>query len=169
MMSTQSDRATRPAQPKISARLGIAATMLTVFLVGCGESKVAQCNKLIAVVNKGQQISQSIKGMDAPAMKKLSGDLSGLSKEIGAVEVADESLKGFQGRFSKIYSDLSTASSKVGAALEEMEKTKKPTPDSLKRLKQLQEDVTSASKMGESAAKDESSLVKEVNTYCSAK
>lgn len=169
MMSTQSDRPNRRSRSILSAPLGLTATMLTVFLVGCGESKVAQCNKLIAVVNKGQQISQGIKGMDAPAMKKLSSDLSGLSKEIGAVEVADESLKGFQGRFAKIYGDLSTASSKVGAALEEMEKTKKPTADSLKRLKQLQEDVTSASKMGEAAAKDESGLVKEVNTYCSAK
>lgn len=159
----------RLGQSLSAGRLVAASAVLSLALVGCGESKVAQCNKLIAVVNKGQQISSSIKGMDAPAMKKLSTDLSGLSTEIRAVEVADETLKGFQGRFVKIYSDLSTASSKVGGALEEMEKTKKPSPESLKRLKQLQEDVTGASKMGETAAKDESALVKEVNTYCAGK
>jgi DNA repair ATPase RecN len=166
MISTQFDRIAKPLSP---VRLGVASTVLAVLLVGCGESKVAQCNKLITVVNKGQQISQSIKGMDAPAMKKLSTDLGGLSKEISAVEVADEKLKGFQGRFVKIYDDLSSASSKVGSALEEIEKNKKPTPETLKKLKQLQSDVAAASKTSEAAAASEKGLVQEVNTYCSAK
>ncbi|TAD79592.1 MAG: hypothetical protein EA001_03840 [Oscillatoriales cyanobacterium] len=166
MISTQFDRIAKSISP---ARLGVASTVLAVLLVGCGEGKVAQCNKLITVVNKGQQISESIKGMDAPAMRKLSTDLGGLSKEISAVELADEKLKGFQGRFVKIYNDLSEASASVGTALTEIEKNKKPTPETPKKLKQLQADVAAASKTGESAANSEKKLVQEVNTYCSAK
>ena len=76
------------------------AALMAIALVGC-ESKVAQCNKLIEVVNQGQQISQNIQGTDAATMDKLAADLGGLSEEIKGVEINDETLIGFRDRFKE--------------------------------------------------------------------
>ena len=143
---------------------GSIAALMAIALVGC-ESKVAQCNKLIEVVNQGQEISQNIQGTDAATMEKLSTDLSGLSEQIQAVEVEDETLIGFRDRFVKIYQDLGGAASKVGGALAALNDIK-PNPEGVQKAKELQADVEEASKIGDQAAKDEDTLVKEVNTYC---
>ena len=143
---------------------GSVAALMAIALVGC-ESKVAQCNKLIEVVNQGQQISQNIQGTDAATMDKLATDLTGLSQEIQAVELSDETLTGFRDRFVKIYEDLSGAASKVGGALTSLNDIQ-PNPEGVEKAKQLQADVEEASKIGDQAAKDEETLVKEVNTYC---
>ena len=143
---------------------GSVAALMAIALVGC-ESKVAQCNKLIEVVNQGQEISQNIQGTDAATMDKLATDLTGLSQEIQAVELSDETLTGFRDRFVKIYEDLSGAASKVGGALTSLNDIQ-PNPEGVEKAKQLQADVEEASKIGDQAAKDEDTLVKEVNTYC---
>lgn len=149
---------------KAKSIVGPVAALMAIALVGC-ETKVAQCNKLIEVVNQGQQISQNIKGTDAATMEKLATDLTGLSEQIKAVEIEDETLVGFRDRFVTIYEDLSGAASKVGGALTALNEIK-PNPEGVKKAKELQADVEAASKIGDQAAKDEDVLVKEVNTYC---
>lgn len=143
---------------------GPVAIAVAIALVGC-ESKVAQCNKLIEVVNQGQTISQNIQGTDAATMEKLSTDLQGLSEQIQAVELEDETLVGFRDRFVKIYQDLGGAAQKVGGALASLNDIK-PNEEGVEKAKQLQTDVEEASKVGDQAAKDEDTLVKEVNNYC---
>lgn len=167
-----SQRAQEGAQGRLSGlartrwRSLLGGLAIAIALTGCGESKVAQCNKLIEVVNKGRTISQSVEGTDAETMKKLSSDLATLSQEIQAVEVADESLQGFQSRFVKIYQDLGQASASVATALEQLG-TIEPNQQGLEAAQKLQADVENASKLGDQAAKDEEALVTEVNTYCS--
>lgn len=154
-------------------RRSIALTLsstLAIALVGCGESKVAQCNKLIEVVNRGQKIGQGLNEKpDAATMKKLATDLATLSQDIDKVELKDEKLTGYKTRFGKIYQDLGKAASTVGGALDELGKLKKPDAATLKKSQTLKTDVETASKTGDKAAKDEEALVKEVNSYCSGK
>ena len=143
---------------------GPVAVAVAIALVGC-ESQVAQCNKLNEVVNQGQTISHNIQGTDAATMEKLSTDLQGLAEEIQAVELGDETLVGYRDRFVKIYQDLGGAAQQVGGALASLNDIK-PNEEGVQKAKELQADVEEASKVGDQAAKDEDSLVKEVNNYC---
>lgn len=146
------------------------SALVALSLVACGEGKVAQCKKLINVVNKGEAIAKGMNDKpDAATMKKLSTDLTGLAKDIEGVQLVDEPLKGFQGRFVTIYTDLGQAAGKVGGALNELAKLKKPDAATLAKSKDLKAQVESASKTGDKAAKDEGKLVEEVNKYCGAK
>lgn len=151
--------------------LGLATSAVVAFaLVACGESKVAQCKKLINVVNKGDSIAKGMNDKpDAATMKKLATDLNDLAKNIEGVQLVDEPLKGYQGRFVKIYTDLGQAAGKVGGAFEQLATLKKPNAETLKKSQALKADVESASKTGDKAAKEEGKLVAEVNKYCGAK
>lgn len=139
------------------AGLFSATAIVGVLLVGCGESKVAQCNKLIAVANKAANESKAMSQSSNPdkigQLSQMAGKLDEYAKEIQAVEIKDEQLKGFQGRFAKMYQETSSASQALIAAVNK--KDRKGIETSTKAL--------------QAASGQEGPLVGEVNTYCSGK
>lgn len=148
------------------AKLSLVLFSSLGLLTACTESKVTQCNRLVAEVNKGQEISQNIKGTDAEAMKKLSTDLGGLSQTIAAVPLKDETLVGYRDRFAQVYKDLGGAAATVGGALETLKALKGKA--AIAKAKEIQQQAIAATQTSAQAIKEESTLIKEVNDYCGA-
>jgi hypothetical protein len=94
------------------------ATLCALSLTSCGVTKVAQCNALSTVVNRAQEITKKVKGMEGEvekefanakdpasvqtATKKVAGMMTGikedvtkLSKDLEAVKLKDEKLLSF--------------------------------------------------------------------------
>lgn len=143
----------------VSLRRGIllSTTVAVSLLVTSCETKVAQCNKLIKVANQAttelQGMSKSNSSNATAQLKTVANSLDQYSKDMGAVEVKDEKLKGFQARFVTMYSETRDVSRSLAAALDKKD---------LKTAKQ------SLTKM-QSATSQETALVNEVNQYCQDK
>lgn len=143
-------------------------SLVSLLLVGCGESKVVQCNKLIGVINKGQAIaSTGINGNDPTAMNQLATNLEGLSQETKGVSVEDTQLKDFQTRFAQVYQTLGQASRTIANAMTTVKQTPSAGANAAK-LKQAQSDAQSATQTALKAAQDENKLVTDLNNYCKA-
>jgi len=134
--------------------------MLAIFvlgLFGC-DSKVKQCNDLIAVINQNQEFKNKAGSLasgkaEPKDFAALADDLDKLKDKIGAVKLKDEKLKGFAKEYQdmlaevgKIFRDLAKAmEAKDQAGLE-------------KGLKELQ-----------SVQGKESPIVNKMNSYCQGK
>jgi uncharacterized membrane-anchored protein YhcB (DUF1043 family) len=133
----------------------IAAT--SVLTISCSESKVAQCNKVSAVVNKAASETQSIGKSNNPdkmaELSKAANTVDQYAKELEAVQVKDDKLKGLQANFIKMYRDTSKSSRDLVAAAKV-----KNVPAVKTSLQSLQ-----------TATSQESSLVNEFNQYCRGK
>jgi len=132
------------------------ACLISLLMVGCSESKISQCNKLTAVVNKAAKdaLDTGAKGGGQAAqlnnLTQLAGRLDGYSKELGAIELKDEKLKESQGRFIKMYQDASKYSRELVSAV-----NKKDGKAAEQALKSIQ-----------TATNQETPLVGDVNKYC---
>jgi len=80
--------------------------LVSVLMVGCGESKVAQCNKLTTIVNKVEEDTGS-KAIQVDELTQGAGRLDGYTEELAAIELKDENLKDYQRYFVKMYQDAS--------------------------------------------------------------
>jgi hypothetical protein len=138
-----------------------ATSAIVSLLAGCGAGKVAQCNSIVKVANQavvvGQEFANSAKNKDVgtatQSFNTAAGKLEKLGKEMQAVEVKDEKLKGFQTRFVKMYQDTNKGLTDTAKAVQA-----KNLPAINKAL--------AAVKAGGS---QENLLVNELNSYCSAK
>lgn len=133
-------------------------TAIALMFAACGESKVAQCNKIIKVANQASTLGQEFGKNPNPAkgskaLTELAGKIDPLAQEMKALEVKDEKLQGFQGRFLALYQDISKELNNAAAAID-----KKNLPAAKNFLVSLQK-----------SSQEESSIVKEINSYCSGK
>jgi hypothetical protein len=142
---------------KRTATLSLVAAIALLF-AGCGESKVAQCNKVIKVANQAATLSQqfgkdpkSTKG--SQALTELASKIDGISTEMKGIEVKDEKIKGFQQRFLTLYQDISKVLNDAAGAID-----KKNIRDTNSFLAEWQKSIA-----------EEGTIVKELNSYCSSK
>ncbi len=132
-------------------------TAVSFLVVGCGESKVTQCNKISAVVNRAATETQSIGKSNNPdkiaELSKAANTVDQYAKELEGVQVKDDKLKGLQARFVKMYKDTSKSSRDLVAAAKV-----KNVPAVKTSLQSLQ-----------TATSQETTLVGEFNQYCRGK
>ncbi|MDZ7955257.1 MAG: hypothetical protein RMY16_17015 [Nostoc sp. DedQUE12b] len=133
-------------------------TAIALLFAGCGESKVAQCNKVIKVANQASTLGQQFGKNPNPAkgskaLTELAGKIDPLAKEMKALEIKDEKLQGFQGRFLTLYQNISKELNNAATAID-----KKNLPAAKGFLVSLQK-----------SSREESSIVNEINSYCSGK
>jgi hypothetical protein len=84
-----------------------ALSLALLFAAGCG-SKVAECNKLIEVMNKeGTKIASA--KPDPANFGKLADDLEAAAKAVGEVDVKTPELVKFRDDFKKLYTDVAGA------------------------------------------------------------
>jgi hypothetical protein len=138
-------------------RFGLVAIAgCSAMLLASCENKVAQCNKIIGVANKAttevQKTSQD-KSAKIDQLGIMAGSLDTYAKEMGAIEVKDEKLKGFQGRFVQMYQQMSASSKSLIDAAKQKKAAAAQTA-----LAELKKSVVL-----------EQPLVNEVNQYCQAK
>lgn len=138
-----------------SAWVAIAAS-LSVLVTGC-ETKVAQCNKLTQVANAASAEFQTMGKSNNPdklAQLATAADrLDQYIQNMSAVELKDEKLVGFKGRFIQMYGEIRDASRALVTAAKAKD----------------QKGAQSAFTKMTSGVKQESPLVNEVNQYCQAK
>jgi hypothetical protein len=128
------------------------------MFTGCGESKVAQCNKVIKVANQaavlGQQFGKDPKSAKgSKGLTELATKIDAIGTEMQGLEIKDEQLQGFRGRFQKLYQDISKGLNDAAGAID-----KKNIRDANRFLVTLQK-----------SSVEESTIVKEINSYCSGK
>ncbi|MBD2448434.1 hypothetical protein H6G76_14960 [Nostoc sp. FACHB-152] len=142
---------------KQTAMLTFTAT-LSVILTGCGESKVAQCNKMIKVANQAVTLSQAFSKNPQPqkgskALTEVASKIDPITNEMKALEIKDEKLQSFQSRFVKLYEDTTKGLRDTAAAIDK--KNLKAANASLLTLKK--------------SSSEESAIVSDINKYCSGK
>ncbi|OCQ97068.1 hypothetical protein BCD64_15900 [Nostoc sp. MBR 210] len=131
---------------------------IAVTFTGCGESKVAQCNKIIKVANQAVTLSQEFsknpqREKGSKALTEVAGKIDNFANEMKALEIKDEKLQGFQGRFIKLYQDTSKGLRDTAAAVDK------------KNLKAANASLASLKKSGS----EEGAIVNDINSYCSGK
>lgn len=146
-----------PSMLRRTATLSLTAAIAFMF-TGCGESKVAQCNKVIKVANQaavlGQQFGKDPKSAKgSKGLTELATKIDAIGTEMQGLEIKDEQLQGFRGRFQKLYQDISKGLNDAAGAID-----KKNIRDANRFLVTLQK-----------SSVEESTIVKEINSYCSGK
>ncbi|MFM7601855.1 MAG: hypothetical protein ACKO7R_11775 [Pseudanabaena sp.] len=89
-------------------RAAFGAMALTIGLVlnGCGESKVSQCNKVVASANK---ISTQTVPSDVKGFTIFAENIDQTRTEVQAIAVQDSKLKELQTKLLGVYGDASQA------------------------------------------------------------
>lgn len=137
-------------------------SLLAFLFMGCGASKVAQCNSVVKTANKyatiGKEftaVAASIKDQEkaATTFNELGSKVSKLSTEVKGLEVQDEKLKSLQSRFASFYDSTATTFTSAGSAIQKKD---------VAALKKSMEEMKSID------AKD-ASLISEINSYCTGK
>jgi vacuolar-type H+-ATPase subunit I/STV1 len=130
-----------------------ALLLCTSVLPGC--DKVSQCNKLIDTLNKEttvmadamSKVTES-QGSDE-SIKAYETSVQTAIDEVNAVKLSDEKLSAFSKRYVELLGDLKTAGGELKEAISDPAK------------------FSALSEKMDKTEKAESSLVDEVNAYCS--
>lgn len=164
---------------------------LTVFVASCGPNTVNQCNKLAQTINKGQPIFEKYEketkklgstfekankpeDLKAAAKKfaatinKGASEVEGFSKEIQAVELKDEKLKGYRKRAAKVFADYSGTFRELSKAMEALGNFDF-TKEEPGKIKKIEADMNAAEKKIARIDKEADKLASEKNSYCGVK
>lgn len=164
---------------------------IAVLMTGCGESKITQCNKLTGGINKlaplavefdqkGQEIGKGFEqAKNLDQIKKQAGESAktfndfatrwdSSTQEIKTIELADEKLKGFQGRYNQAASTLGKGIRDMTKVLTDISKIE-GTSKTLEKLKQIQPEINTISKNSQQAGTDMDKVAGEINSYCGGK
>jgi len=113
--------------------------------------KIAQCNRLIEVINREQGPLKEASGSDPAALRDLASVLRGVAQKVTAVDLEDPQLASFRDHYAEMAFDLAQASDDTATALEGNDPSK----------------AIAAAKAMSSFGSRESDLVDEINRYCS--
>ena len=119
-----------------------------LFLYGCGENRVVQCNKFVTVANKAKTL---VAPKDSAGFTSLADSIEQVRTEVQAVAVQDAKLKEVQVELLGMYGDVSQA---LKAQVKATDAKDKPA-------------LEKAKKEFEAATGKESEIVDRINTLCS--
>lgn len=172
-------------------RLGVTTgAFLTLLLVGCGPSKVAQCNQLAEVVNQTQGFMQEfeteiqtfsenasqVKNLDdiksaasqyTTAVDKVVTNLDGLVGDLQTTSLQDETLVQFRDSYIGVVQGFSTALQDARQAMD-LVVTVDSEADLPARIEESQQQTMTAVASIEELSQTEAELISEVNAYCGA-
>ncbi|XHX80732.1 MAG: hypothetical protein RBJ76_12605 [Stenomitos frigidus ULC029] len=134
----------------------VGACLLTATIAYHGQSKVSQCNQLVAIVNKVAEARPKATGMtiaeDNRLLLRTAIKLDGYADDLAMMEFSNKQIQALQAQFIKLYRDTSKASGAVVSA-------------PVNNLQTVQQ----ANKAFIETQERESPLVQEVNQYCRSK
>jgi hypothetical protein len=133
---------------------------IAITMTSCGASKTAQCNSVAKVLEK---VEAATKEMDAAkttdpvkaagVFSDMSVKIDGFGKDIKALDIKDEKLKGYQARIVDAYQGYGRLFSKMAPAIKS--KDVKAVTQQIAELK--------------TASVKEQALGKEIGAYCTGK
>ncbi|MBE9137534.1 hypothetical protein IQ254_09975 [Nodosilinea sp. LEGE 07088] len=173
-------------------RHGIRATglLLPLLLLGCGSSKVAQCNQLAEVVNQTQGFMQDfeaeiqtfsesaaqVKNLDdiklaasqyTTAVDKVVTNLDGLVGDLETTTLRDEDLTQFRDSYIGVVQGFSSALTEAREAME-LVVTVESEAELPAKIEESQQQTMAAVSAIEDLSQTESQLISDVNGYCGA-
>ena len=118
--------------PKRFVSVAIAATSVGFLTFGCGESKVAQCNKFTTVANKAKDFasdSQALKNTTDPnqiadKISQLADQLDSLNTEMKGIGFSDDKLKSFQTQYADLVGTSATSMRDLSSAIKSKDAAK---------------------------------------------
>jgi hypothetical protein len=140
------------------------ATAVCAFtLVGCGPSKVDQCNAVIERGTKAQAVMSSLhfESGDPAAIEQDAVKLDAESKAMAAVDIKDEKLIGMRNDYGANLAKLAKITRDVATAYKDAKDPAKAAA--------VQATLPKLAHEAEAIEKTESGLVDQVNGYCSGK
>jgi len=176
---------------RLRRRMGISAgALMALFLVGCGPSKVAQCNQLAEVVNQTQGFMQEfeteiqtfsenasqVKNLDdiksaasqyTTAVDKVVTNLDGLVGDLQNTSLQDETLVQFRDSYIGVVEGFSTALQDAREAMD-LVVTVDSEADLPARIEDSQQQTMTAVASIEELSQTEAQLISDVNAYCGA-
>jgi len=129
------------------ALIGATALTMGLLVYGCGENKISQCNKIVAIANKTKAVAVP---QDITGFNQFADSLDQIRTEIQAIAIQDSKLKALQTELIGMYGDVSLALKAQVAA--------KEAKDANAQNKAKQDLETAAGK--------ESDLVDRLNALC---
>ncbi len=139
---------------------------IALLVTGCNESKVAQCQRLIKVVNEGTSLIEKNKGSQVTLSLGLAKDLEDVTKKIKGQNFKDiklEDLKNRSVKYLETFSkNINSAAKALGSA-----KTAEVSSSGREQVRQAKKDIEISLKQVSDAAKESDTLAKELNDYCS--
>ena len=130
---------------------------IAFMLTSCGDSRISQCNQLVAIVNKAAEeardidkMSQASQGDKTNELKKMTERFQQFAKEIDDIKLEDPDIKNFQKQFVSLYNQTSQSSQNLRDAI--AKKNKSQVDNNLKAFGEV--------------STLEAKLVEEVNRYC---
>ena len=172
-------------------RLGVSAgATMAILLVGCGPSKVSQCNQLAGVVNQTQTFMQDfeteiqsfsqnasqVQSLDdikaaasqyTSAVDKVVTNLDDLVTSLEGTNLKDETLIQFRGSYVEVVQGFSTALQQASEAMD-LVVTVESEAELPAKIEESQAQTIEAVSSIEELSQRESQLISEVNSYCGA-
>ncbi|MEB3179876.1 MAG: hypothetical protein VKL59_12695 [Nostocaceae cyanobacterium] len=139
--------------------------LMGLSLVSCSESKVSQCQRLIAEVNRGTSLLDHTKGKQSSGALELAKDLKEVTQAVADIKLADEELQKYQSRFVKVFESITKSIETAAKALDSATKAQ-VTPTGRTQINKAKKDIDAAFKSANDAAKQADNLAVQVNRYC---
>ncbi len=138
---------------------------IAFLLASCNQSKQSQCQRLIELVNKQNELVQKNKGTKADTTLQLATDLDKVTKEMAETKFGDPQLAGFQSRLVQSSQTISQEIAKAGNALSSAT-TAEVTPAGRTKVESAKKDIEAALKKATVAANQSDDIAQELNQYC---
>jgi methyl-accepting chemotaxis protein len=163
---------------------------LVTALASCGESKVSQCNKLVAEINQGQAVYQK----SADAMKGVGGfnptkpeemkaqvtkvkeslgafvaDIRKVKEGIKALAVEDKKLLTLRDDYATQLEAISVGFEGSSKAISSLGAINFTGADAVKQVETSTKEIGDGIQKVSKAGQESNRVVGEINTYCSAK
>jgi hypothetical protein len=144
-----------------TARCIQSVLLLSLSLTACGKSKIQQCNDFIDRATKAQTAVNALNlaSDDRKELEKGAAAIDAEAKSFATFEVKDEKLVGFRSAYSGTLAEMSKIVGNLAAAQAEAAEPAKAEAAAVK--------VKSMVASAEALEKSESSLVDQINQYCS--
>ena len=143
-----------------SINLGIA-----LLIAGCNETKLAQCQRLIKVVNEGTSLIEKNKGSQVTLSLGLAKDLEDVTKKIESQNFKDPKLEDFKNQYAKHFEikskNINSAAKALGSA-----KTAKISSAGRDQVRKAKKDIETSLKLVSETAKESDTLANDLNKYC---
>lgn len=139
---------------------------IALFVTGCSESKVVQCQRLITSVNQGTSLIENNKGTQVTTSLKLAKDLENVNKSIEKLKLTDPELQKFQTNFVNLFDQLSQAIAKAGKALGAT-KNAEASNTGRQKIHSARKDIESVLTAAKTTGKESDNFGNQLNQYCS--
>lgn len=172
-------------------KLGLfSSTLMALLLVGCGPSKVSQCNQLAEVVNQTQgfmkefeseiqtfsQSASQVKNLDdikaaasqyTTAVDKVVTNLNTLVGDLQGTSLKDDTLIQFRDNYVEVVQGFSSSLEDAKQAMD-LVVTVNSEAELPAKIEESQQKTMTAVTSIEQLSQQETQLINEVNSYCGA-